>query len=470
MDHEFGWRQDPCTSDDMGCGRVARPREDKICRPGRGVPLVCVLSFLVLVLVSSLALTLTTPPLQAQTAPTPRALGMGGAFITFARGQESLWLNPANLGLPETPRWSVAFPQGAVTGRLLGSPFGNLSDIIRANELSTRRRDQIFDNIPDSGVEGEIDLRLPLLAAQFGSFGFGVSYSLIGDQSLAKDVVELLWYGREAGRADYAAAGTDGSYATFWEVAAAYGRPVGPISIGVTGRYIRGGTITNGGMLDPELDLVGRDLVLQYVGAVARGGNGYGIDVGVAWQPSPSVTLGGTIANVLGAMSWSSDSRVRDARLHNVDFEGASLRDLLDRYDDSERAAEPGDTLATSMLDALLEEAFFPTEVHIGAGWRATPTTDVGVAWRNALTDGNLAGGWGRAIGIGAQQKLTGFLAVRAGIATNLSRGSMLAGGLSLGSHELGVVELGVARTKERQADDTVRSGWIATAGVSIKR
>jgi hypothetical protein len=50
-------------------------------------------------------------PAAAQVPLTPRSLGMSGAYLGVARGNEALFHNPANLGLSGNPLWSMSFPQ-----------------------------------------------------------------------------------------------------------------------------------------------------------------------------------------------------------------------------------------------------------------------------------------------------------------------------------------------------------------------
>ncbi|HEU4885667.1 MAG TPA: hypothetical protein VFT45_25760, partial [Longimicrobium sp.] len=76
------------------------------------------------------AATVAAAPLAAQVPLTPRALGMGGAYVGVARGAESLWLNPANLGLPNSPHWSANIPTLSLGVDTRGIEPGDLQDLI----------------------------------------------------------------------------------------------------------------------------------------------------------------------------------------------------------------------------------------------------------------------------------------------------------------------------------------------------
>ena len=66
------------------------------------------LSKLPTLLLALALITIVSSEANAQVPLSPRSLGMGGAMIGAARGQEAVFLNPANLGLAGSPRWSVA--------------------------------------------------------------------------------------------------------------------------------------------------------------------------------------------------------------------------------------------------------------------------------------------------------------------------------------------------------------------------
>jgi hypothetical protein len=390
---------------------------------------------------------------------------MGGAFMGVARGQESLFVNPANLGLADGPGWSLALPQLVASGSVSGPALPDLRDLARFDGLSDARRDEIFAAIPGNGVEADLELRLPALLVQKGGWAAGVTYGALGQHTFARDLVGLMLFGYETGRADYSVEGTEGSYAAFWDVAVGYGRAVGDISLGMTARYVRGSELSSSRLLDPAYSLASQDIDVRYVGVAARGGNGYGLDVGMAWQPLASLTVGASIANLIAGMNWSSDVRVRELRLDRVDIETASASVLLDGYRDSERPASALDDPAVKQLaGTMLDEAYFPTEARFGAAWRPGTGTALAASFRTGLTDGRLAGPWERSLAAGVEQRLW-FLSVRAGAASNLSGAKLLSGGVSLGP-----IDLGVARMTEPLTGRGDREGVMGTAGIRIGR
>lgn len=408
---------------------------------------------------------LAAAPAAAQVSLTPRALGMGGAYVAAARGNETLFLNPANLGLADTPHWSLAFPQVAVGTDILGPGFEDLPDLVEFDNIDDARRDEILASVPASGTELRYDVRAPLAALQVGHFAVGVAYGSVGAHSVGKDIVELIFHGYEDGRTDYSVGDTRGSRVTFWDFAAAYGRRFGPVSVGVTGHYVRGGTILNARLFEPRIDVESESIEIAYRSVFARGGQGYGIDFGLAAQPVPSLTLSASVVNAFADMQWSEELYTRSLVLDSRDFDDAEYMVIEPRYEGSETRvdaeAAPLEVLHTA--EGLYDRAYFPAVLNAGAAWTGSWGTTLSASYRDQLTEGRLGAEWGTMAGAGIQQKLP-LVTLRAGYATNLEEGSMVTGGLSLG-----VLQFGVAKVDHGEVSGAPRTGWIGTFGIGVR-
>lgn len=400
---------------------------------------------------------------RAQLPATPRALGMGGAYLTVARGVEALSNNPANLALPGAPPWSFSLPQLAASGTLVGARFGEVPTLF--GDDAGPRRDEILDALPTWGAEARYDVRAPLGALQIGPFAVGVSYASMGSHSVGRDIVELLVKGYEESRTDYSVGNTSGSRATYYDLAASYGRELRGVSLGVTGHYFRGGSLVRSQMFEPRIDVEARDVSVDYLSVLSRGGSGYALDLGAAYQPSERVTLGVTLKNLAGRMTWSEDLSYRDFRVSREELGDLDLASLHDRYVASETTLDPTSVPlhAYETAQGLYDDAFFPTVARLGADWRPTTATTIGTIYESHLGSGYLAGRWDSTLGVGLQQKL-GFAALRAGYASNLGGGAMVTGGLSLGP-----LDMGVARLSESGEDGVEGDGWAVTVGISVR-
>lgn len=412
---------------------------------------------------AALLLTATAGALDAQVPLTPRALGMGGAYIGAARGYESLFLNPANLGLSDGPRWSIAFPQATAAGTLLGPRFEDLPGLYDALDNGTPA-DSFLAKIPESGTEAQFDVRAPLATLQIGQMAIGINYGSIGQHTIGRDIIELFVEGYEEGRADYAVGNTSGSRLTYWDVAVGFGQKIGPLSVGATGHYLRGGTTMRSRMYEPRVDVENSDIEVNYVSVLARGGSGYAVDFGAALQPHRTLTISGSVTSALSKLEWSEELKVRDYVLNRSTIDTMSVLNLIKGYSASEEDfdATTASLRALETADGLYDDAFLPAVAQVGANWQPFGRTNVGVSYREQLTTGRLGGRWGREISAGIQQKLP-LITLRAGYASNFEEGTMISGGLGLGP-----MQLGVAHLDDGFYEGAPRSGWMATFGLGV--
>ncbi|HEU0079528.1 MAG TPA: hypothetical protein VFQ76_17860, partial [Longimicrobiaceae bacterium] len=179
------------------------------------------------------AAALAAAPLAAQVPLTPRALGMGGAYVAVARGHESLWQNPANLGLSNPPYWSAGIPTLSLGIGARGVEVEDLADLVQYNDLTPEEREALLAGIPASGTGADVDVRAPFIALQMRRFAVGLSYQVVGSHTINRSIVDLVLNGFDRDRT-YTIDDTEGFRADFWDVAGAYGRRVGPVSVGAT--------------------------------------------------------------------------------------------------------------------------------------------------------------------------------------------------------------------------------------------
>lgn len=423
----------------------------------------------------TLALAGGAAPATAQVPVLPRALGTGNAYTALARGHESLFLNPANLGLPGTPHWSVALPQIAVGGTVLGLGLDDINELRDYDEISPERAREILDAIP-GGTGVEYETKIPLAAFSFSSVAFGFSYNTIGNHSLDRDIVDLFLNGYKLGRT-YAAPNTNGSRTTYLDFAVAYGRQVGPVSLGVTGHYYQGRDLGRFGIVDVDtlgslVPPVAPDVEVTYAGVRSDGGRGFGVDVGAAMQPLPNLTVSASVANAFQSFEWDNEFVGRRLTLNSSGIRNSDFRQLRARYGQSDEdyatfvAGLQADQRAgvESLAAGLLEEAELPTTLRVGAAWTPRTGTDVAADFRSDLTDSRIGGLWDRSVSVGVQQKLP-VITLRAGLSTNLDEGSLMTAGLSLGPIQFGVGRL----DNGSGAGGADREGWVATFGLSTR-
>jgi hypothetical protein len=404
-------------------------------------------------------------PAAAQVSLTPRSLGMGGAYTAVARGQEALFENPANLALPDAPRWSAGIPTltlGATTRGITPTDFW---DLAHYDELDPGARDALLGRVPASGTGVDLEVRAPLAALQVQSFAFGIGYGVAGNHTVNRSIVDLVLNGYDASKT-YSIENTTGFRADYWDFAAAYGRRVGPVALGATGRYLVAGGLVRSGLVAMDTVFTGplpTDLRVTYAGVRSSGGSGIGVDVGAAMEPIPGLTVGASVANLVNTLRWNEDLRLRTVVLDRNDYENGDPQEILNRYERSEAPYTPAGNPRTGALAARLQDdrdAGLPPVLRLGAAYHAATGTTVAAAYQGELEANAFSGLFARQLSLGVQQRIP-LVTLRAGLASDLDAGSLLSGGLSLGP-----LQLGVARVSRGTGDES-RSGWIGTVGLA---
>jgi Family of unknown function (DUF5723) len=415
------------------------------------------------------AAALAAAPAAAQVPGTPRALGMGNAYVGVARGTESLFQNPANLGLPNSPHWSANFPTLSLGIGARGVTVGDLWDLRAFGDLSQEDRDRILDEIPAGGTGVDLQVRAPLAALQVRRFAASISYGVLGSHTINRSIVDLVLNGFDREKT-YTINNTEGFRAAYWDAALGYGNRIGPVAVGATVHAFFPNELVHTGLVDIDTvyGVVGgftvpTDVRVTYAGVRAEGGSGFGLDLGAAMQPMPGLTVSAALENVVNTLEFDGELRMRNLVLDASDYQNGDPEQMLNEYEASETdyveaSANAGTrALAASLLDE--RGLGLPMTLRAGAAFALPTGTTLGAAYQKELDDSPFGGLWQQQLSVGVQQRLP-IITLRAGLASDLENGTILSGGLSLGP-----IQLGVARVSTGE-NDTERSGWIATLGL----
>ena len=372
--------------------------------------------------VSCAAAAAAVSPASAQLPVTARALGMGGAYTAVARGQEAIFHNPANLALPGNPHTSLAAPQITVGATINGLTFGDVDALRDFDELTDEQRADILGRIPEEGTTAEVDLRIPVLSMSYRRAMFGVSYNITGRHAVARDLAELVLVGVQRSRLipgnsnpyDLADIGnrTQGYRAAYVDFAAGYAHRVGPVSLGVTGHYLNGRALVRSGVVRvrSEISATEQDVQVTYMGVRREGATGFGLDVGAAIQPIPSLTLSAAVTNAVNTLEWKGEQEIRQIVLDRDDYVNSDPERLRDEYGSSAvslgAATSDARALAQGLLTDLDVGAELAPTLRAGAAWQPRPGTSVAASYTGELSDSRLAGPWNRSLSIGWQQKV----------------------------------------------------------------
>jgi hypothetical protein len=293
------------------------------------------------------------------------ALGLGGNFIARARGYEAVAWNPANLGLPGNPGFSLTLLP--VTATFTLDPI-TLGDIKNAesykvpNVVPRATRQAWLDKVTAAGGEkgtpsggANVALSAGPFAAQLGITGFGAV-------NLNPDAVEAILFGNVPA----SGSGTDGtnvrtlnlknsraSSGALTTAAFSYGRAFGDhkpgsatLAFGATLKWVGGAFVTIAQDAGSSINANGGTISFPFVGtrssqdckddsgqitsgctpmsgAGGFSGSGIGADVGVSWLRD-KLGVSAAIHNVLNTFSWNESAMSYTPGLGQFDAKGDS--------------------------------------------------------------------------------------------------------------------------------------------------
>ena len=317
-----------------------------------------------LVLLGVLAAAVALAPRQAAAQGTVRAWGMGGASTAMSRGLGAVDYNPANL----------AFSSGTSVGLAAAAldVHNNAISLDRYNEitgshLDTAAKTQLLSDIPGEGFRLDADARASVLGLHRGNFALSFNAIGSGRGNLDKDYFDLVLFGNQPGKTvDFSNTWGEGyavGSATF-----SYGRAVmesdlGVLSVGVNARYLQGIYEVHVqeayGSISTSLTEISGE---AYVSTLSSdGGQGYGLDLGLALQTSGGWQLGLALDNLASTINWAGNVEANEFRVTAADIN--ILNEDLDASVADSDTTFSADPYATSL----------PRRMRLGAANRFGP-------------------------------------------------------------------------------------------------
>ncbi|MBI4408497.1 MAG: conjugal transfer protein TraF, partial [Gemmatimonadetes bacterium] len=267
-------------------------------------------------------------PARAQLpSASARALGLGDNYAALARGYAAVAWNPANLGMPGNPSFSIALLPLRGTAGLDPITLSDLKEF-EGDTVPFARREQWLAEITAEGNEsGRSGAEVTYLALSAGRFGFQISTALRTTADIGPDAAELILFGN-AGRTgqpqNLDLAGSRFDLVATSSAAVSYAHPLalelGPLpdqhfAVGATLKYVMGHLLASGQdegsslTSTPELDISFPVIETDVEGASGNAGSGWGLDVGAAWQGG---MFGASLAihNLVKTFEWDEDQLV----------------------------------------------------------------------------------------------------------------------------------------------------------------
>jgi hypothetical protein len=255
--------------------------------------------------------------------PSARSTALATSYAARARGYESSYWNPANLGLSDSPYWSVGiagasayFNNNSLSYSQISDLYGEyLDDATKSELLADIRR-----NDPDRMLEINFDVGAHVVGANIWRFAFGVGGIGAGNASITPDAAELLLFGNVGEDGTGRDFELDGSTGEAWSLSGAYLSYAQPFtlptlldtrfSVGATVKYgVAHGLVSiedQGSILtqDPLALNVDAELIHS---TDADAGRSWSFDLGAAMEWGEALVVGLTVTNVFSSISWNAE-------------------------------------------------------------------------------------------------------------------------------------------------------------------
>jgi len=430
------------------------------CRHGLGVPGV-----------ATVILLATAPTAWAQQLNTSAAaLGLGGNFIARARGYEAVSWNPANLGLPGNPGFSLTLLPVAASFTLDPITLGDIKDADSykvPNTVPRATRQAWLDKVTAAGGEKGTPSGGANIAMSVGPFAAQFGFTFFGAVDLNPDAVEAILFGNVPATGS----GTDGTNVRAFNFrdsklngggvttgAFSYGRAFGEhkpgsgtLAFGATLKWVGGAFVrvakdagssinANGGTISfPSVGTRSFQDCRDDAGQIKAGctpmtgpggfaGNGIGADIGVSWLRD-KLGVSGAIQNVFNSFSWNESVSSYTPGFGQFDANGDTTN-----FDQQPFANAPA-----ALKSALANYKLKPT-VSVGVGYELKKDVTLSADARQQMGgDESIVIGPKTSVGAGVEYRGIPVLSLRGGAAyitggTALSFGA----GLRFRRYELG--------------------------------
>jgi len=363
--------------------------------------------------------------------PSARSFALANSFTARARGYESAFWNPANLGLPDRPGWSVGLAGASAYLNNNSLSYGQIADLYGEymdNETKSELLASIRGDDPNKMMTLSVDASASVLSFSIGRFAFGAGGMGAGNLEVSPDAAELVLFGNVGEDGTGGDFVLEGSHGQGWATSGGYLSYAQPFtipaldylglqfSLGATVKYgVAHGLVhlqdTGTTSINDPLAIIVDAEVLKSTDADA--GRLWAVDLGLAVDWDGLLVAGISLSNAFSSITWQEE----DFELIQVwalsDFESTTSSDTTLAF--SELSAEKQEEII-----AFLEDRTVPKELRLGLVFEAIPALTVSADY-SELIGGTLRSRWDRTLSAGGELRLLSALPLRVGLATDLS-------------------------------------------------
>jgi len=298
-----------------------------------------------------------------------RSFGLGGAYTALATGVDAGRWNPANLGLRQSPNFSMhfaSFGAGAFNNAFTKSDY----DLYNGAYLNAGKKAAILARIPAEGWRFNLTGETDLIGFAYQNYAVTIGLDFAADANLSYDFVDVVLNGNKLNHS-YSFDGTTGSGLAFVNVGFSYGKAFTPaflkpyvkkFALGGTVKYLRGLATTEvlgaRGSMTTKFEGIFGDA--QATVRQAGGGNGIAVDLGAAALMSKKLILGMTLRNFPGTIKWSRKAKEYE---YGVTTDSLTAWEWASSHEDSVIQNDSEKRNLAGFANRL------PAVVHIGAAY-----------------------------------------------------------------------------------------------------
>jgi hypothetical protein len=363
--------------------------------------------------------------------PSARSFALANSFMARARGYESAFWNPANLGLPDRPGWSLGLVGASTYLNNNSLSYGQIADLYGEyldNETKSELLASIREDDPTKMLTLSVDASASVLGFSIWRFAFGAGSMGAGNLEVSPDAAELVLFGNVGEDGTGGDFVLDGSNGQGWAISGGYVSYAQPFTIpaldylglkfsaGATLKYgVAHGLVhlqdTGTTSINNPLAIIVDAEVLKSTDADA--GRLWAADLGLAVDWDGLLVAGISLTNAFSSITWQEEDFELIQVMALSDFNSTISSDTTLAF--SELPAEKQDEII-----AFLKERTVPKELRLGLVFEAVPALTVSADY-SELIGGTLRSRWDRTLSAGGELRLLSALPLRVGLATDFS-------------------------------------------------
>ena len=394
-----------------------------------------------------LIITLMLLPLAvySQTGLNARSMGMAGAYQSMSRGAEVCRWNPANLFLPQSPKFTMDFASPAIS---LGNNSINL-DLYNSyfskdyfdehGSWDQNAKNDILSYF-DNDFSGFSNFQATALAFSYEQYAFAWNYFSYSNIHFPQDLVRVPLEGLSTDA--YYFNDIDGEAIAGAEIAFSTAKVLHPdwellshFSVGATFKYLVGMSYFK--VNSAEATVISNqdsafidgnyNLYFSYPpDDRGKAGDGVGLDLAAAGMIGDKITLGLTISNLVGTINFGEIEEIQGTIYLNEPGLNIDELDDFEDYLDSIAVTEDTVFISPEIVRYILPKSFL-----LSANYRWKPWMIVEADYHQGLN--NVAGGTTTPrLAVGTEIRYLPYLPVRLGFALGGLQGTTLAAGIGL--------------------------------------